>query len=232
MSQEQPLTGGTTEGVVRVGDTVRRPRTERSPAVEALLLHLEAVGAEVAPRFLGVDDRGRQVLEYVAGEVPSGPPFDLGDPRLTSAMRLVRRLHDATAGTALAGSHEVVCHGDLGPHNTVFRGEEAVRVVDWDDEVRGGRRIVDVAHAVWCYADLVEEAVPVGEQARRLELACEAYGGVTPAAVVEELLARFRRARAQAVADHRSRGARVFDGLVEWTEENRQALLGPGSCET
>ena len=106
-------------------------------------------------------------------------------------MRLVRRFHDTTAGTTWAGAHEVVCHGDLGPHNTVFRGEEAVRIVDWDDEVSGGERVLDVAHAIWCYADLVEDAVPVEEQARRLELACATYGGVTPAQVVEELLARF-----------------------------------------
>jgi Phosphotransferase enzyme family len=224
VSEETPLSGGTTEGVVRVGDTVRRPRTPGSAYVESLLRHLDEVGAEVAPRFLGLDERGRQILEYVDGEVPTGPPYQLGDARLASAIRLVRRFHDTTAGTAWAAPHEVVCHGDLGPHNTVFRGDEAVRIVDWDDDVRGGDRVVDLAHAIWCYADLVEAAVPVEEQARRLELACVVYGGVTASQVVEELLARFRRARRDALAAGRDGGVRVFDRLVGWTEEHRQAL--------
>jgi Ser/Thr protein kinase RdoA (MazF antagonist) len=225
MIREIPLTGGTTDGVVRVGDTVRRPRSDGSRPVEGLLVHLHEVGADVAPRFLGVDEQGRQVLEYVAGEVPTGPPYHIGDARLVSAMRLVRRFHDATAGTPWAGSSEVVCHGDLGPHNTVFRGAAAVRIVDWDDEVSGGDRLPDVAHAAWCYADLVEEAVPVQEQARRLALACRAYGEVTPTEVVEELLARFRRARRAAQEAGSDGGVRVFDGLVDWTERHRQSLM-------
>jgi len=32
----------------------------------------------------------------------------------------VRQLHDLTDGSDLAGSAEVVCHGDLAPGNTVY----------------------------------------------------------------------------------------------------------------
>lgn len=50
---EVPLAGGrTTEGVVRVGDTVRRPTKARAPFVHELLRHLEARGFSGAPRFL------------------------------------------------------------------------------------------------------------------------------------------------------------------------------------
>ncbi|MFG1755530.1 hypothetical protein [Streptosporangium sandarakinum] len=50
--REIPLVGGdVTEGVVRVGDTVRRPVGPNAPLVHALLRHLE----EGAPRFLGID---------------------------------------------------------------------------------------------------------------------------------------------------------------------------------
>ena len=60
------LTGGNVAGqVVRVGDTVRKPVTSATPAVEALLRHLEAAGFAGAPRTLGRDERGRQVLEYI-----------------------------------------------------------------------------------------------------------------------------------------------------------------------
>ena len=42
---EIPLGGGdVTEGVVRVGNTVRRPVGPHSPLVHALLAHLESVG--------------------------------------------------------------------------------------------------------------------------------------------------------------------------------------------
>ena len=224
MTEEVPLSGGTTEGVVRVGNTVRRPRTARSTRVESLLVHLERVGADVAPRFLGTDERGRQVLEFVEGDSPTGPPFDLSDAAMASAMRLVRRFHDATAGTEWAEGSEVACHGDLGPHNTVFRGAEAVRLVDWDDDVTGGRRAVDVADAAWGFADLTSDTVPVAEQARRLSVCCQAYGDVTPGVVVVELLAQFGRARRNHLAAGRDRPRAVFDQLIAWTERNAQVL--------
>src|SRR5260221_6573384 len=60
---EIPLAGGNmSSGVVRVGDTVRRPAGPWTPAVHALLAHLHAVGFDGAPRPLGVDERGREVL--------------------------------------------------------------------------------------------------------------------------------------------------------------------------
>lgn len=76
MGEEQPLAGGVnpSPGVVRVGDTVGRPAGRSAPAVRCLLLHLEAVGFDAAPRFLGTDEKGRDVLSYVAGDVPL-PPY-------------------------------------------------------------------------------------------------------------------------------------------------------------
>ena len=51
-----------TDGVVRVGRTVRRPVRPHTPAVHALLRHLEAVGFDGAPRVLGVDARNRDAV--------------------------------------------------------------------------------------------------------------------------------------------------------------------------
>ena len=63
---EEPLPGGNmTGGVVRVGDTVRRPAGPWTPAVHALLNHLHAVGFPGAPRAHGLDDQGREVLDFV-----------------------------------------------------------------------------------------------------------------------------------------------------------------------
>jgi len=71
---EQPLTeGNVSTGVVRVGDTVRRPTGPWTGSVDALLRHLERVGFNGAPRALGRDEQGRQVIEYVPGQVNVPP---------------------------------------------------------------------------------------------------------------------------------------------------------------
>jgi hypothetical protein len=154
---EQALAGGRqTQGIVRVGQTVRRALHQRSDYVHALLRHLEAVGFDGAPRLLGIDAQGREVLTYLPGEVIIRSPVWLSDARLDSAARLIRRLHDATAGSSLAGDQEVVGHGDLGPHNLVFDGDAAVGIIHWDASVAPGSRLVDLGHAVWCCADVAE----------------------------------------------------------------------------
>jgi Ser/Thr protein kinase RdoA (MazF antagonist) len=161
---EIPLAGGLqSSGIVRVGDTVRRPLHRNSRFVHALLRHFEAVGFDGAPRLLGTDGEGREILTYIEGEVFIGP-HEVGDPvrilsdrQLASAGRLIRRFHDATAGTSLAGGAEVVCHPDLGQHNIVFRNEDAVAIIDWDEDVAPGPRILDLSHAVWCLAEIGEQ---------------------------------------------------------------------------
>ena len=222
---EQPLNGGAqTPGLVKVGMTVRRPRYRRADFVGALLRHLESVGFAGAPRVLGDDDQGRQVLSFIDGTVPHGLPFNLSDEHLLSAAELVLAFHEATASSPLCNGQEVVCHGDLGPHNTVFRGTCAVAIIDWDSDVRPGRRADDFAHAVWCFADLTEAAVPVVEQARRARLMCSAYPGMSPGVVVAELTGRFRRARAQHAVAGRLGGIELFDRLLGWMTEHGEEL--------
>src|SRR4051812_39573391 len=94
---EQSLQGGrTTPGVVKIRDSVRRPRTPNSDFVERLLEHLEARRFDGAPRYLGLDESGRDIFTYIPGEVPA----DLGTftaSQLTHGARLLRSFHDATA---------------------------------------------------------------------------------------------------------------------------------------
>jgi hypothetical protein len=57
---EIPLLGGdVTEGLVRVGNTLRRPSGPHSTAIAAYLRHLESAGITESPRHLGIDDKGR-----------------------------------------------------------------------------------------------------------------------------------------------------------------------------
>lgn len=216
---EQMMRGGNTLGLVRVGDTVRRPAHASSPYVREVLLHLEKAGFEGAPRFLGVDEHDREILTYCPGEVVDDP-VRLTDAHLSSAARLIRAFHDATDGTSVADGGEVVCHGDLGPHNTVFSGAEAVGLIDWDDELRPGSRLADLAHAVWCFAAIAEPVFEVCEQARRTALFCAAYGWDDPGSVLDELAARFRRAR----DDDHGPARLVFADLASWMDAHGPSL--------
>ena len=83
-------------------DTVRRATGPWSPAVHGLLRHLERRGFDGAPRSLGLEDRGREVLTFIRGVVGNYPlPFDAwSDETLVHAARLMRRYHDATVGYA------------------------------------------------------------------------------------------------------------------------------------
>jgi hypothetical protein len=60
MSEGEPLTGGSeTQGIVRIGDTVRRPLRPFSLTVQAYLAHLRDAGFTGAPLPLGVDESRR-----------------------------------------------------------------------------------------------------------------------------------------------------------------------------
>jgi hypothetical protein len=89
--EETPLAGGNLSVVVRVGDTVRRSLHPWSEAVQGLLRHLEAQGFDGAPRFLGIDDQGREILTFIAGEVGAYPlPASMwSDEALTGAAQLL-----------------------------------------------------------------------------------------------------------------------------------------------
>ena len=124
---------------------MRRSTGPWTPAVHALLRHLERVGFEGAPRLLGVDEQGREILTYISGEVPRrGDPTLETDLALIEVGSLLRRYHEAAADFALSsrvGWHHrsevsgpvmLVCHNDISPRNTVFRDGHPVAFLDWD----------------------------------------------------------------------------------------------------
>lgn len=229
--EEVQLVGGRqSSGIIRVGDTVRRPLHRNCEFVHALLRHFEVVGFDGAPRLLGIDDEGREILTYIEGEVFVGPdevgdPVRvLSDPQLASAGRLIRRVHDATAGTSLAGAAEVVCHPDLGQHNIVFRDEEAVAIIDWDEDVAPGSRIFDLSHVVWCLAEIGEQGGEVAEQARRARIVCDAYGWSDRGALIDEIEARFRRALTHAQENELDEAVRIWTAMLDWLVEHGPTL--------
>lgn len=189
--------------VFRVGDTVRRESNFWTPTVHALLRHFEAIGFDAAPRVLGIDEWGREVLSFVRGDTPQFPdkPWNFRSiGSLREVARMIRRFHDATLtfasppdarwrGIAGApGDGEVICHNDLGPFNLVFERGRPSAIIDWDNAAPGPR-LWDIACALWRFAplwgcDAWWEAdwpgngwhLPLQTKARRLKAFREAYG--------------------------------------------------------
>jgi hypothetical protein len=87
-----------TPGVVRVGDTLRRPLKADADYVHALLAHFERARFEGAPRFLRIDERVRAVFSFIEGFTPPHNGFRLDEEAVRAGARLVRRVHDLTKG--------------------------------------------------------------------------------------------------------------------------------------
>jgi hypothetical protein len=192
--REVPLPGGVANRgrVVRIGDTVRRPLRATSPATHALLRHLEAVGFDGAPRLLGVDEQGREVLGYIPGEtvIRPYPDWAFTEEALVSVAELLRAYHRAVAGfdpgpsawpqsppAPFAG--ELVCHNDPNLDNVVFRAGRAVALIDFDLAAPGSR-LWDVACAARQWAPLRPDTHihdrRRGSAFARLRVFLEAYG--------------------------------------------------------
>ena len=190
---EEPLAGGNFGAVVRAGDTVRRPTGPWTPAVHALLSHLAAVGFDGAPRVLGIDEREREILTFVEGDVPHAwppAPYVWEDETAFAIGALVRRYHDACAGFVPPpgarwrqgdASGEVICHHDVAPWNVVFREGAPVGLIDWDF-AGPGPRLRDLGYAAWRFAPLYapERLEGVGANPTRiparLRLLADGYG--------------------------------------------------------
>jgi aminoglycoside phosphotransferase (APT) family kinase protein len=171
---EQPLPGGRlTAGVVRVDNTVRRPGSDRSAFTASLLKLLADKGFTAAPKYLGQDDRGRDVLTYLDGWVPSRYRR-WSDHQIAAAAKLLRAFHDATRNTTLAGDHPVVCHHDAAPTNFVFTNDLPTGLIDFDLTAPGDP-LEDLGYAAWTWCIASKHADPA-RQAHQVRLLADAYG--------------------------------------------------------
>jgi len=208
MTDEEVLQNSPHRRVVRVGDTVRRPTQPWTPAVHALLRHLEEVGFPYSPRVRGIDEQDREVLTYLDGRSGAQGWIEAADDAgLVSSARLLRDYHDAVAGfrppdrlswftgqTGLADG-EVICHGDFGPWNIVWRDGRPVGLLDWD-YARPADRLYDVAYALEYLAPFRDDDESLRwmahprppDRRRRLELFAGAYGLTSVTGLVDAVL--------------------------------------------
>jgi len=216
-------------GVVRVGDTVRKPAAPWTPTVHALLEYLHRSGFDFAPRSLGIDEAGRQILTYIEGDtemtqVPDRVWYDA----LPEAARRLRQLHDLTADfvppdgavwrepfgslSRLEGSSytaddkaKVICHGDWGKHNGVFRDGRLVGMIDWE-AIRPEHRLYDIGWFAleWCPVGWSPDFAGREDQPARLRMLCDAYGLEDRGGVLDAVWSR-------------------LETLVQWLEDGAAA---------
>jgi phosphotransferase family enzyme len=241
--EEHQLAGGFGSGglVVRVGETLRRPWRTTAPFEIAVLTHLHEVEPGVAPRYLGRDEQGRQVLSWMAGDVavPPFPAWATTEAYLTSIARLLRRIHDALEGWSppdLPWPEELkdpergttIVHADVCPENVVCRDGEAVAVIDWEFAAPGRR--------VWDLVSTARLCVPFTAPSRRdpayqgLDVTARfgtfltAYGADgEQRAALREVLHQRSRVGERFVLGRAERGERAF--AEKWATEQGAKLL-------
>ena len=232
------LTGGNENVVVQVGDTVRRPVHPWTPAVHALLRHLEAEGFAESPRVLGFDAQGREVLTMIPGEVGNYPtsPAMQTEASLMACARLLRRYHEAATIQPGWGElpwryrdpdprrWEVICHSDVAPYNIVYQEGTPVGLIDFD--VAGpGPKLWDIAYAAYRLAPLLNDAGCIGlgfseppDRLGRLARFLDAYGQEDRSGLLKMAITRIEGLRddilARAAAGDPSVATHLAEGHV------------------
>lgn len=224
--------GGNLSASVRIGNTVHRRAGPWTPAVHALLAHLQRVGF-AAPEALGMDEQGRAVLAFMPGDVHGGWPDPLpswmfeDEATLIAAARLLRRYHDALEGftpppdarwrCVAPGSHDIICHNDWSPSNALFHGHVPVAMLDWDS-AGPGSRAWDVAGSAYWWVPLNPRVTPpsLSDKASRFARFCDTYGDGIAKQQVFDTLPELLRVQADFIQDEADAGDPGFSKLAGW----------------
>ncbi len=191
------LPGGHTTGAVLIGDVVHKPASPWTSTVHALLRHLEDAGFDGAPRALGFDDQGREMLSYLPGETVGEdapwPGWASADSTLDQVGRWLRRVHDESVSFVPPADEKwfiggvvrpglIVGHQDAAPYNAVVEGDRLVGFCDWDAAGPSSREFDLALSAIWwvplCPPSAVEQLGfhDFDGRSRRLHLLLDAYG--------------------------------------------------------
>jgi Ser/Thr protein kinase RdoA (MazF antagonist) len=228
-----PLHGGTANHgrVVKVGDTVQRPRGPHTPAVHALLDHLARRGFAGAPRVLGLSSRIETVC-FIPGTAATEPipGWALTEQALRSVGTLLRGYHGHVRGFDARGRRwqravpsrwrgDLVTHNDLNPANVIFRDGHAVALIDFD-LAAPGTPAFDLAVTACFWAPLRDHA-DIADSRRghvldRYRILLDAYGAEPQLrAEVAAATPAANRWIADVIEDHAKLGHPAFGRLWE-----------------
>jgi aminoglycoside phosphotransferase (APT) family kinase protein len=219
-----------------------------------LLRYLRAKGFDRVPIPFGVTD-GRESLTFIQGQSGSdGWAMVVPEEGLCSLARFLREYHEATKGFVLpAGlrwafddvspsAGQVICHGDVGPWNVVWRDGRPVGLVDFDF-AGPGDPLLDVAYTLEYVAPFCDDKEAVRWRAyarppdrrRRIAVFAEAYGLPSTSGVVDAVIERQQLdiAHVRSLSDRGIEPQRTWveDGMlgqlmerVRWSREHRSLL--------
>jgi hypothetical protein len=198
--------------VTRTGGVVYREAGDWTPAVHALLQYLHNVGFAKVPRPIGIDEHGREMLEFIPGDSGADSWAKIiPDEGLAKFARLLREYHDAVRsfvappGVRWAineparATDDIICHGDFAPWNVVWQGDEPVAIIDWDF-AGPGVAMDDVAYALEYAAPFRsdEEATrwlryeDPPDRPHRIDVFAAAYGLDSTVGLVDRVIERQR----------------------------------------
>ncbi|SDN65591.1 aminoglycoside phosphotransferase family protein [Alkalicoccus daliensis] len=158
--KEELLAGGNVSQVYKSGKTVRRKLHPNSDKIHELLAHLEKKKFHYAPKFLGIDDKEREVLTFIEGEAGNYPLKDYmwSDKALTKIAEMLRYYHNAVRDFTFSddwkpmdntpGPFEIICHNDFAIYNMIFREEFPVGIIDFD-AAAPGPKVWDLAYCLY-----------------------------------------------------------------------------------
>ncbi|MFI6681328.1 phosphotransferase [Kribbella sp. NPDC050470] len=141
------LEGGFDGGASLVDGVVRRTAGAWTSSVHALLAHLSAAGFQGAPRGLGVDGDGREMVGFLPGRTVGSarpwPAWTHSESALLDVARWLRRYHAAVADFEPPADavwreggvwrpDQIIAHNDAAPYNAVWNDDGLVGFVDWD----------------------------------------------------------------------------------------------------
>jgi len=196
-----------------------------SDSIDTLLTHLHDVGFDAAPRALGRDEQGRQVVEYVAGEL-GAEAGRYSATELFSIGRMVADLHTALASFVPPSGavwnriippdrDEMICHNDVAPWNLV-KSDRGWVLIDWDAAAPGSR-LWDLAYSAQSMAGLRADR-PVSESAARLRMFVDGYGlDEASRAALPPMLGRRARAMYELLREGARRQQQPWARI--WTED-------------
>ena len=195
---EHKLTGGNTGGAVRIADTVRRAAGPWTISVHSLLRHLDRAGFTQAPRPLGFDEYGREVLSFLPGNTVGTrrpwPGWVHSDDALVQVARWLRRYHAVVADFVPAAGAVwreggqwqpglVLGHNDAAPYNAAWDDHgHLIGFFDWDFAAPVSVEW-DLAFTVFAWVPLharhvveAEGFTDLADRPRRLRLFLDHYG--------------------------------------------------------
>jgi hypothetical protein len=189
-----------------------------------------------APRPLGLDDQGREILTYIPGECvhPNNLTIIETDAAVHRAGKLIADFHRVQSGYVSpkdaewrsegrdpTGSTEVLAHNDLAPWNLIAGPKDWV-FIDWD-LAAPGRRLWDLAWALHSFVGLWPDSPRThSEIADRIAAFCD--GAEVGSADRPRLL--------EVVVERTRHSAAMLRRRADEGETRYQQLVADGHAET